>query len=44
MTSDDCIGTRYIPVSAISGQGEEGASLTLFVFRPNRRNTFSLLA
>ncbi|XP_073239418.1 myoferlin-like [Porites lutea] len=24
LTSDDCIGTRYIPLSAISGQGEEG--------------------
>ena len=38
LTSDDCIGTRYIPVSAISGQGEEGASLILFVFRRDRRN------
>lgn len=24
MSGDDCIGTRYIPMSAISGQGEEG--------------------
>lgn len=44
LTRDDCIGTRYIPVSAISGQGEEGVSLILFVFRRDRRNTFSLLA
>lgn len=24
LTSDECIGTHYLPMSAISGQGEEG--------------------
>lgn len=24
LTSDDCIGTHYLPMSEISGQGEEG--------------------
>lgn len=24
LSSDDCIGTYYLPMSAISGQGEEG--------------------
>ena len=24
LTADDCIGTAYMPISAISGQGDDG--------------------
>ena len=24
LTADDCIGTGYMPISAISGQGDDG--------------------
>ena len=31
MTTDDCIGTAYLPISAISGQGDDGI-VTDFLF------------
>lgn len=37
LTADDCIGTGYLPISAISGQGDDGKhmlySLKLFTLR-----------
>ena len=24
LTADDCVGTGYLPISAISGQGDDG--------------------
>lgn len=31
LTADDCIGTAYLPISAISGQGDDGI-VTDFLF------------
>lgn len=32
MTADDCIGTAYLPISAISGQGDDGIVTDLLFF------------
>lgn len=41
MTADDCIGTAYLPISAISGQGDDGIVtdfLFFFTFCDNEYN------
>lgn len=40
MTADDCIGTAYLPISAISGQGDDGivTDLLFFTFCDNEYN------
>lgn len=30
LTADDCVGTGYLPISAISGQGDDGKATWLF--------------
>lgn len=30
LTADDCIGTGYLPISAISGQGDDGKLYVVF--------------
>jgi len=33
LTADDCIGTAYMPISAISGQGDDGKNKFItFIF------------
>ena len=29
LTADDCVGTGYLPISAISGQGDDGKATWL---------------
>ena len=40
LTADDCIGTAYLPISAISGQGDDGivTDLLFFTFCDNEYN------
>ena len=30
LTADDCVGTAYLPISAISGQGDDGKHMLYY--------------